>query len=167
MLTFNCNEAREEFAAYDRGESTPAERAAIESHLAICSACRDARALDARIDELLQNEQVHLAPAQFETMVRDAVRREAAPARRARLRIMTGSFVLAAAALLLAVGVWKFVIPSRDDDNDLIEHLDVVETLALLRDEMPADESALAIELSRMNNSTLQTLIRTEDEDGF
>ncbi|MBI3819260.1 MAG: zf-HC2 domain-containing protein [Planctomycetes bacterium] len=172
MTTFNCNEIREEFAALDRGECTLSTEQAVQAHLDACAACREMRALDARIDHLFQSEEIMLAAPGFEESVRAAVQSQHSARRHLRIlslqgrswRMYGGAAALAAAGVLVAVGIVKFALPSGDDDNDVIEHLDVVETLALIRDAIPSGEAT--VDFTIMNNSTLETFLKAQNEEG-
>lgn len=168
MNPLSCDEVREEFAAFDREELSAELRTAVESHLASCAACREVRELDARIDEMLQEEPLVLAAPGFEKELYHRLETEREAPRTAKIHYFSKRNIAAAAAVLFVIfGIVKFIKTGREDDSDVIANLDVLEPLAALRDQMTPAESALILQLTKIKNPTLDTLLRAEDEDGF
>ena len=108
----DCDRARQ--VILDRAPSA-ADAAALEEHLAGCSACKRAREVERATDELLARRPVHRPPAALDARLRARWQgKEAAPRRR------VSRFVwLAAAALALAIAL--FVLRNRGEDKKAIE----------------------------------------------
>lgn len=97
---------RESLGAYALGRLDPADRAALEAHLATCGPCREELASLAPLPGLLRGIDPDALPPRPELpdAVRDeAVRRLAAARRRARWRLRAWQAVAAAAVLALVV----------------------------------------------------------------
>ena len=101
-----CTETRDLFSALADDALTPAERAALDAHLAGCADCRRELAGLLRTVKLVRAIDPARAPAGFVDRVRAAARPEPAPKRLARrLRAPWQTLPLGAAALFLIAGL--------------------------------------------------------------
>ncbi len=155
-MTLDCSELREELVAFDRGELAEDRRRAVEEHLRSCRDCADVHRLDQAIDAELaaldERDPIVSAPG-FAGRVRAALDREIEVSREPRGRRVAAAWfrvsALAAAAVLLCVGVWWVSRPDDTDaDLDLIASLDVIEHYALVGDALASRDFDFVLALS-------------------
>ena len=110
----NCDEALEKISRQMDGELPAEDRAAVEAHLAQCSACRDVRVRWASLSDVLREPPADLPPA--EVMRADVLRaiRQLEPAAEAPAGLFfkwrlawAGAMVAAVMALIGGLGAWR------------------------------------------------------------
>lgn len=158
MIPLDCRQTREELVAFDHGELSEQLSNAVRDHLSRCAACQLAHSQDLQILQMLEREPRPLASREFLQGAVAAARRDAAVARQHQKRTWFAGAGVLAAGLLAGALVFKLI--ATDDDRDIIANLDVLDSLALLKDADPGNESALVLELAKAApDETLETLL--------
>ena len=122
-----CDEIRPRLDAYIDGELAEAERVVLRDHLAGCPGCSsETTALERLREGIRQSAPIYHAPAKLSSMIRFALRQEAAPTARAA-RPAPGWLAYAASILLavaLGSGGTVLITGERQEDavaNELID----------------------------------------------
>jgi Putative zinc-finger len=121
----SCTHVREELGGYALGALEPAEREAVEAHLASCPACAAELARLAGLPALLEHAEgleIPVAPAAIEERVLDRIAQERGAARRARRPLLgrmpgwaRGRTLLAGAVAGAVLGAGAAAIVLQDD----------------------------------------------------
>src|SRR5206468_3937024 len=122
-VRMTCTETRDLFSALADDALTPAERAALDAHLAGCADCRRELAGLLRTVKLVRAIDPARAPAGFVDRVRPAARPEPAPKRLARrLLAPWQTLPLGAAALFLIAGLAALPFPGPHEPRQAAPH---------------------------------------------
>jgi hypothetical protein len=106
----DCEKVQQRLFELRDGTLGPAEIERVQAHLKACERCRATQAWDARLGELLREDDSSISPAGFLSGVRGRVRRH-------QLRAIAIRFA-AAAAILLGLGLaqWQPWKAAREDE---------------------------------------------------
>jgi hypothetical protein len=116
MSTLTCNQVLEEIELYAAGECDPAQREAIEQHIAGCTSC--AGALEEAREVVGWVTLSMREPAALERL-RDSVAKEARRPRQSR-HLLVLKVAAMAAVLLLTVGLFFWMSPDRDQPRPIL-----------------------------------------------
>jgi ferric-dicitrate binding protein FerR (iron transport regulator) len=131
-LAGNCAAIEDKFIEYLDGRARPAERRAVEQHLAACPACRhraeDLRALFGALDDL---PAISPSPA-FDATLR--ARLAAEPVRQGFWSCVPSPRLAFAVTALVAMSVWMVSMPRTSDNETAMMRVPAEADFGMIRD---------------------------------